>query len=57
MTKFNRSINARTNETVANFVKRHELGDANAGNFFLAKFDDYVPTLYAQLKEQYEYHE
>lgn len=33
-----------------NFVKKYGLGSPIAGNMFQAKYDDYVPKLYAQLK-------
>lgn len=34
------------------FAKKYNLGQPVAGNFFTAKYDDYVPTLKAQLGVQ-----
>ncbi|KAG4067882.1 hypothetical protein HA402_010568 [Bradysia odoriphaga] len=45
----NKSGEGRAKRSVKDFVTKHELGDAIAGNFFQAKYDDYVPTLYKQL--------
>ncbi len=30
------------------FADKHKFGAAAAGNFFLAQYDDYVPTLHAK---------
>jgi len=35
--------------STAEFVKKHGLGKPIAGNFYQAEYDDYVPTLHAQL--------
>lgn len=45
----NRSRKNRLNFQHGDFVKRYELGDLVAGNFYRAQFDDYVPELHAQL--------
>jgi phosphatidylethanolamine-binding protein len=33
------------------FTNKYMLGDPVAGNFYIAEYDDYVPTLNAQLKD------
>ena len=38
----------RMNFKIQAFADKHGLGTAVAGNFFLAEYDDYVPTLHAQ---------
>ncbi|XP_001850217.2 protein D1 [Culex quinquefasciatus] len=45
----NRSRNNRLNFQHKSFVERYGLGPLVAGNFYRAQFDDYVPTLHAQL--------
>lgn len=45
----NKSGEGRAKSSVKDFVAKHDLGDPVAGNFFQAKYDDYVPTLYKQL--------
>lgn len=34
------------------FVNRHHLGNPEAGNFFLAQWDDYVPIIHSWLDEE-----
>lgn len=45
----NRSRNNRLNFQHKDFVQRYGLGPLVAGNFYRAQYDDYVPTLHAQL--------
>ncbi|ETN62606.1 phosphatidylethanolamine-binding protein [Anopheles darlingi] len=45
----NRSRNHRLNYKHREFVKQYGLGTLVAGNFYQAQYDDYVPTLHAQL--------
>uniref|UniRef100_A0A182TGP9 Phosphatidylethanolamine-binding protein n=1 Tax=Anopheles melas TaxID=34690 RepID=A0A182TGP9_9DIPT len=45
----NRSRNHRVNYRHREFVKQYVLGELVAGNFYQAQYDDYVPTLHAQL--------
>jgi len=45
----NRSMDGRANFSIRNFAKKYKLGEAIAGNFYLAEWDDYVPKLYEQL--------
>lgn len=45
----NRSRNNRLNFQHKDYVKKYNLGPLVAGNFYRAQFDDYVPTLHAQL--------
>ena len=45
----NHSPEGRREHSVAAFAKKHSLGDPVAGNYYLAEWDDYVPTLHAQL--------
>ncbi|XP_052751752.1 protein D3-like isoform X1 [Galleria mellonella] len=35
--------------SIAKFAQKYNLGDPIAGNFYQAKYDDYVPILYKQL--------
>lgn len=35
---------------IAAFAKKYNLGDPQAGNFYQAEYDDYVPKLYEQLE-------
>lgn len=49
MLKCFRSGDGRGKKSVKEFAQKHELGDPVAGNFFQAKYDDYVPILYKQL--------
>lgn len=35
---------------IAKFAQDYKLGAPIAGNFYVAKYDDYVPKLYAKLK-------
>lgn len=34
---------------IAKFAEKYKLGNPIAGNFYQAKYDDYVPILYKQL--------
>jgi phosphatidylethanolamine-binding protein (PEBP) family uncharacterized protein len=43
------SREGRALHSVAKFAEKHSLGDPVAGNYYLAEWDDYVPTLHAQL--------
>ncbi|XP_052865955.1 protein D3-like [Anopheles cruzii] len=45
----NRSRNHRVSYKHREFVKQYGLGTLVAGNFYQAQYDDYVPTLHAQL--------
>lgn len=36
--------------SIAKFAQEYKLGNPIAGNFYVAKYDDYVPKLYAKLK-------
>jgi len=45
----NRSGDGRGKFKIADFAKQHSLGNAIAGNFYLAEWDNYVPKLYEQL--------
>lgn len=45
----NRSAEGRALFKIAKFAERHGLGSPIAGNFYQAKWDDYVPELYKQL--------
>ncbi|XP_028164612.1 protein D2-like isoform X2 [Ostrinia nubilalis] len=45
----NTSGDNRANFAIAKFAKKYNLGDPIAGNFYQAKYDDYVPLLYKQL--------
>jgi len=47
----NRSRKNRFQTKVSEFVKKYDLGELVAGNFYQAQFDDYVPLLHAQLSE------
>lgn len=44
----NRSGDHRGNFKISSFAKKYELGLV-AGNFYVAKWDEYVPLLYEQL--------
>jgi phosphatidylethanolamine-binding protein len=46
-----RSSKKRGKFSVKKFAEKNNLGDPIAGNYFQAQYDDYVPTLYAQLKD------
>lgn len=46
----NRSGDNRGGFSIAKFAKKYNLGNPVAGNFYQAKFDDYVPILYKQLE-------
>ncbi|KAK9501885.1 hypothetical protein O3M35_012524 [Rhynocoris fuscipes] len=37
--------------SIANFAKKHNLGDPVFGNFYQAEWDDYVPKVYEKLKD------
>lgn len=50
----NRSRNNRLNFQHKDYVKKYNLGELVAGNFYRAQFDDYVPTLHAQLSSETE---
>lgn len=43
------SGDGRANFSISKFAEKYELGEPIAVNFFQAKYDDYVPTLYKQL--------
>ncbi|CAG9559418.1 unnamed protein product [Danaus chrysippus] len=45
----NTSGDKRGGFSIAKFAKKYNLGDPIAGNFYQAKYDDYVPLLYKQL--------
>ena len=45
----NNSGDGRAKHKAAEFIKKQGLGDPIAGNFYQAKWDDYVPKVYAQL--------
>ncbi|XP_053698467.1 protein D2-like [Sabethes cyaneus] len=45
----NRSHNSRSNFQHMDYVRRYGLAELVAGNFYQAQFDNYVPTLHAQL--------
>ncbi len=47
--KFFRSRTQRWNSSTLTFAEKYGLGNPIAGNFYQAKFDDYVPILHAQL--------
>lgn len=36
--------------SISKFAQKYQLGAPIAGNFYVAKYDDYVPKLYAKLK-------
>lgn len=46
---FYRSADNRGGFSIAKFAAKYNLGDPVAGNFYQAKYDDYVPILYKQL--------
>lgn len=46
----NNSGDKRGKFSIGKFAQQFKLGPPIAGNFFVAKYDDYVPKLYAQLK-------
>ncbi|KAJ2940109.1 hypothetical protein O0L34_g6477 [Tuta absoluta] len=46
----NTSGSTRGKFSIAKFTSTYKMGSPVAGNFYLAKYDDYVPKLYAQLK-------
>lgn len=46
---FYRSGEGRGGFSIAKFAAKYSLGDPVAGNFYQAKYDDYVPKLYKQL--------
>jgi phosphatidylethanolamine-binding protein len=48
----NRSAKNRGKFSTQTFADKHKLGDPVAGNYFQAEYDDYVPTLYEQLKDE-----
>lgn len=45
----NTSGDHRGKFSIAKFAKKYNLGNPVAGNFYQAKWDDYVPILYKQL--------
>ncbi|XP_011494669.1 PREDICTED: protein D3-like isoform X2 [Ceratosolen solmsi marchali] len=47
----NRSDKGRGNFSIKKFAEKYNLGSPIAGNMYQAAYDDYVPTLYKQLKE------
>lgn len=46
----NNSGEKRGKFSIAKFAQQFKLGSPIAGNFYVAKYDDYVPKLYAKLK-------
>ncbi|KAJ8711435.1 hypothetical protein PYW07_008677 [Mythimna separata] len=44
-----RSAENRASFSINDFVKKYDLGNPFAGNFFQAEYDDYVPILYEQI--------
>lgn len=46
-----RSRSGRLNSSTKNFATKYNLGNAVAGNFYQAQYDDYVPILRAQMTE------
>lgn len=46
----NNSGDGRGKFSIAKFAQQFKLGAPIAGNFYVAKYDDYVPKLYAKLK-------
>jgi hypothetical protein len=44
-----RSADSRPKFSIKAFAQKYNLGKPVAGNFFQAKYDDYVPTVHAQL--------
>lgn len=40
----------RSNTRVRDLIHKYNLGDPVAGNFYLAKWDSYVPKVYQRLK-------
>lgn len=48
----NRSSDGRLNTSTKDYATVNKLGDPVAGNFFQAKYDDYVPVLHKQLGNQ-----
>lgn len=46
----NNSGEKRGKFSISKFAQDYQLGVPLAGNFFVAKYDDYVPKLYAKLK-------
>ena len=45
----NNSGDGRDGFKIAEFAQKYALGNPVSGNFYLAEWDDYVPTLYKQL--------
>lgn len=45
----NTSADNRGGFSIAKFAAKYNLGDPISGNFYQAKYDDYVPLLYKQL--------
>ncbi|GAB6024935.1 hypothetical protein CHUAL_010037 [Chamberlinius hualienensis] len=45
------SGSGRRNFKISAFAKKYNLGEPISGNFYQAKFDDYVPKLYEQIKD------
>lgn len=46
----NNSGDKRGKFSISKFAQQFKLGPPLAGNFYVAKYDDYVPKLYAKLK-------
>lgn len=44
-----RTAEKRDNFSIRSFASKYDLGTPEAGNFYLAEYDDYVPTIYKQL--------
>lgn len=49
MKKLGRKVDHRGKFSIKKFATDHSLGDPVAGNFYQAKWDDYVPLLYKEL--------
>lgn len=47
--RLKRSVDGRGNFFLTKFAEKYQLGQPVAGNFYLAQFDDYVPSLYKEL--------
>ena len=47
----NSSVKGRASFKVNDYAGEHHLGRAIASNFFVAQYDDYVPTLFGQFTD------
>lgn len=45
-----RSLEGRLNVKTRDYIAKYKLGDPIAGNYYEAKYDDFVPTLMSQFK-------